>query len=56
MSAETVAIAVAKVIKSQKRDIILTREGKLITWLYKRLPKVADKLIYSEMAKEDSSV
>jgi len=55
MSAETVAIAVAKAIKSQRRDIILTHEGKLISWLYKRIPTIADKLIYNEMAKEDSN-
>jgi NADP-dependent 3-hydroxy acid dehydrogenase YdfG len=55
MSAEAVAQEVGKAIKSQKRDIVLTRDGILITWLYKRLPGLADKLIYNEMAKEDKS-
>jgi len=53
MTSKAVAEAVGKAIRNQKRDIILTRNGKLISWLYKRAPSVADKIIYNEMAKED---
>jgi len=53
MTAEAVANEVGHAIRTQKRDIVLTTEGKLITWLYKRAPGLADKLIYNEMAKED---
>jgi dehydrogenase/reductase SDR family member 7B len=52
MSAEAVAKAVVKAIKLKKRDIILSRNGKFIIWLYKRLPRIADRLIYNEMEKE----
>ena len=55
MTAETVANEVSHAIRTQKRDIVLTTEGKLITWLYKRAPGLADKLIYNEMAKEDDN-
>ncbi|RLD20671.1 MAG: short chain dehydrogenase [Bacteroidetes bacterium] len=55
MSAEKVANEVAKALTKRKRDITLTRDGKLIVWLYKRLPAVADKILYKEMAKEVNS-
>lgn len=55
MSAESVAREVGKAIKKQKRDIVLTRDGKLITWLFKRLPGLADKILYNEMSKEENS-
>lgn len=55
MSAEAVANEVAKALTKRKRDITLTRDGKLIVWLYKRLPAVADKILYQEMAKEVNS-
>ncbi|MFW5657325.1 MAG: SDR family oxidoreductase [Bacteroidota bacterium] len=52
MPAERVAKEVVKGILNKKRDIILTTEGKLITWLYRRVPQVAERLIYREMKKE----
>jgi short-subunit dehydrogenase len=55
MSAEAVANEVGEAIKSRQRDIILTLDGKLITWLYKGVPGLADRLLYNEMAKEDNS-
>jgi len=45
MPAEKVAREVVYGIALKRRDIILTREGKVITWIYRRSPVVADKLI-----------
>ena len=53
MTSEEVALAVSSAIKRKKEDIILTRDGKLISWLFKRIPRIADKIIYNEMKKED---
>lgn len=55
MPAERVAKEVAEGIIHKKRDITLTTEGKLITWLYKRIPAAAERLIYNEMKKEVDS-
>lgn len=55
MSAEEVAREVIKAIEAHKRDIILTREGKLITMIYKSMPALADRLLYDAMHKEDDS-
>jgi short-subunit dehydrogenase len=52
MSAENVATEVARGIEQKKRDIILSREGKLITWIYRQMPSLAERLIYREMKKE----
>ena len=55
MPAERVAKEVAVGITSNKREITLTTEGKLITWLYKTMPATAERLIYNEMKKEVNS-
>jgi short-subunit dehydrogenase len=55
MPAERVAKEVLIGIVQRKSNITLTREGKLITWIYKRMPGVAEKLIYREMIKETGS-
>ena len=55
MPAERVAKEVAEGIIHKKRDITLTTEGKLITWLYKTMPATAERLIYNEMKKEVNS-
>ncbi len=52
MPAERVAKEVATGIYSRKKNLILTTEGKLILWIYKRMPNMAEKLIYREMKKE----
>ena len=56
MTAAAVASRVGKAIIGKKRDITLTREGRLITWLYKLMPNLADKLIYREIAREGKPV
>lgn len=56
MSAETVAIHLAKAIKKRKRTLILTFvEGKLTVFLRKWLPSLVDRLAYNHMAKEPDS-
>ncbi|MFC2137428.1 SDR family oxidoreductase [Bacteroidota bacterium] len=52
MPAERVAKEIADAIFHKKREITLTTEGRLITWLYKRAPNLADRLIFNEMKKE----
>ncbi len=55
MPAESVAKVIITGIKERKRNIILTTKGRLITWIYRRAPRVADRLIFREMAKESGS-
>jgi len=52
MSSKEVAQHIIKAIKKRKREIVLTTQGKLLAWLYKRCPTLADILIYREMKKE----
>ena len=42
------------IIKREK-DLILTREGKLVVWLHKNFPNLTDRIILYEMAKEQDS-
>ncbi|WP_066633499.1 SDR family oxidoreductase [Labilibacter marinus] len=56
MSAEEVALHIAKAIKKRKRTLILTFvEGKLSVWLKKWMPRSLEKLTYNHMAKEPDS-
>ena len=55
MSAEDVAEEVGNGILHKKHDLVLTWEGKLISWLYKRAPRLSDKLLHWEMSKEPDS-
>ncbi|RLD80190.1 MAG: short-chain dehydrogenase, partial [Bacteroidetes bacterium] len=38
-------------IKKEK-NLILTREGKLVVWLHKNFPGITDRIILQEMEKE----
>jgi short-subunit dehydrogenase len=53
MSSQDAAHHIIKALLKRKREITLTAEGKLLAWLYKRVPDFTDKLIYKEMAAED---
>ncbi len=55
MSAEEVAIAILKATLRKKRDIVLTREGKLAHILNKWVPGIMDNIVYNHMAKEKDS-
>ena len=52
MPAEKVAKEVIEGILQRKKNITLTSEGRLITWIYKKNPGLADWLIYREMKSE----
>ncbi|MBX2897552.1 MAG: SDR family oxidoreductase [Cyclobacteriaceae bacterium] len=52
MTAEECALHIYKAIVKRKRTLILTGQGRLTVWLNKWWPSLADKLVYSTMAKE----
>lgn len=55
MSSEKVAEIIARATVKREKDLILTREGKLVVWLHKNFPKLTDKIILHEMEKEADS-
>lgn len=48
MSSEKVAREVVAGIASKRRDVVLTLEGRIITWIYRRRPQIAERLLYRE--------
>ena len=52
MSSEKVAQMIARATLKKEKDLILTREGKLVVWMYKNFPGITDRIILHEMAKE----
>lgn len=55
MSAEEVAEYIYTAVKKRKRDLILTRQGKLTVFLNKWLPGFMDKMVFNHFAKEKDS-
>ncbi len=55
MTSEEVATHIVKAIQKRKRDLILTRQGKLAVFLNKWFPKMMDKMVYNLMKKEPNS-
>ena len=55
MSSEKVAQIVARATLKKEKDLILTREGKLVVWLHKNFPGITDRIIMHEMAKEPNA-
>jgi dehydrogenase/reductase SDR family member 7B len=55
MSAEEVADAIAAAVLRRRRDLVLTRQGKLTILLNKFFPAWVDRLVYRHMAKENDS-
>ena len=55
MSAEEVAHHIVKATVKRKRDLVLTREGKLAVFLNKWIPGIMDGIVYNHMAKEKDS-
>lgn len=56
MTAEEVALRIAKAVEKRKSELILTFvEGKLSVFLKKFFPRLLDKLAYNHMAKEPDS-
>jgi len=55
MTADTVATKILKGLKSRKRDMVLTTQGKLVVFLNKWFPGWMDKKVYEHMAREKDS-
>lgn len=55
MSAEECAGHILRAVKSRKRELILTTQGKLTVFINKWLPALADKLVFNALAKEKDS-
>ena len=55
MTAEAVAKAILKAVKSKKRDMVLTRQGKMAVFLNKWIPGIMDGIVYRIFAKEEGS-
>ncbi len=56
MSSERVAQIIAKATIKKEKDLILTREGKLVVWLHRNFPSITDRIILHEMSKEPTSL
>jgi short-subunit dehydrogenase len=55
MSAEECAENIIKAINHRKRSLVMTRQGKLLVWLNKFFPKLADRMVYKHFKKEADS-
>jgi len=55
MSAEECADHILRAVKSRKRELILTGQGKLTVFLNKLFPALMDKMVYNTLAKEKDS-
>ncbi len=55
MSSEKVAQHICKAVKKRNRDLVLTPEGRMVVWLHKNFPDIADRIILHEMSKEKDS-
>jgi dehydrogenase/reductase SDR family protein 7B len=55
MSAEEVANHIYHAVENRKRDLLLTRNGKLVVLLNKFFPSMMDKTVFNHFAKEKDS-
>jgi len=55
MSSSRVAEIIAKAVFKRERDLILTPQGRMVVWLRKNFPGVADRILLHEMEKEPDS-
>jgi len=55
MSSEKVAQIIARATVKREKDLILTREGRLVVWLHRFFPNLTDRIILYEMEKESGS-
>jgi dehydrogenase/reductase SDR family protein 7B len=55
MTAEECAAHIYKATLKRKNFLILTAQGKLVVWINKWFPSLADKLVYKAMASEPDS-
>ena len=55
MTSEECAHHIYNAVVSRKRTLVLTAQGKLVVWLNKWWPSLADRLVYNVMAKEGNA-
>ena len=55
MSSERVARHILQATLRRDRDLILTPQGRMVVWLHRTIPGVADRIILREMTKEKGS-
>jgi dehydrogenase/reductase SDR family member 7B len=55
MSAEKVARKIIRAIRRRRNFLVITIQGKLLILLNKFLPRILDRIIYNQMAKEPDS-
>ncbi len=55
MTSEECAHHIYNAVVSRKRILVLTAQGKLVVWLNKWWPSLADRLVYDVMAKESNA-
>ena len=55
MSAELVAWHILNAVRKRKRELVLTREGRLIVFFNRLFPAWLDRMIYDQMAREENS-
>ena len=55
MTADEVARRICVAIEKRKIIINMTINGKLIVWINRFFPKIMDKIVYNQLAKEHDS-
>ena len=55
MPAQQCAQIILEALKSKKRTVVMTVQGKLTVWLNKLFPALADKLVFNHFLKEPNS-
>lgn len=55
MSSGKVAQIITEAVLERRRELILTSQGKLVVWLFRNFPRMTDRIIFREMAKEPGS-
>ena len=55
MTSSRVAQHIIRAVRKRNRDLILTPEGKMVVWLHKNFPDIADRIILNELSKEKDS-
>jgi NAD(P)-dependent dehydrogenase (short-subunit alcohol dehydrogenase family) len=55
MTSEECARIILDGVESRKRSIVMTGQGKLVVWLNKLFPAIADNMVYNHFLKEPDS-
>lgn len=55
MTAQEVADHIYHAVVHRKRDLVLTKQGKLAVWLGRLFPSLSDKLVFKHMSSEQGS-